>query len=55
MKVRVEITLDIDTEAWSLEYGVEGASAIREDVKTHVTQSTLAHFSGMGLLVGGPR
>ena len=34
MKVRVSVTLDIDPEAWTASYGVEGSQAIREDVKT---------------------
>jgi hypothetical protein len=33
MKVRVVVTLDIDPEAWESNYGVSGASAIREDVQ----------------------
>ncbi|MBA0054323.1 hypothetical protein E0L36_26770 [Streptomyces sp. AJS327] len=37
MKVRVEITVEVDREEWSLAYGVEDkADAIRADVKTYV-------------------
>ena len=41
MKIKVTITLDVDTDAWTLNYGVEGAKKIREDVKTYVF--TLVH------------
>ena len=34
MKVRVTVTLDIDPDAWESNYGVSGASAIREDVRS---------------------
>lgn len=36
MKVRINITVEVDAEAWTLNYGVEGAAAIREDVVTYV-------------------
>ena len=35
MKVKVEVTVDIDPEAWTMNYGVEGTAAIREDVKEY--------------------
>lgn len=46
MKVRVEISLDVDVAAWASSYGfdVEDQKAIREDVKTHVRNSVMAHF-----------
>ena len=36
MKVRVTFTLEVDTEGWTLDYGVEGNAAIREDVREWV-------------------
>lgn len=33
MKVRVTVTLDVDPEAWTLNYGIEGRSAIAADVR----------------------
>ena len=36
MKVSVNLTIDVDPEAWTLAYGVEGAAAIREDVRGYV-------------------
>ncbi|NKS33137.1 hypothetical protein GS534_24225 [Rhodococcus hoagii] len=35
MKVKIEVTVDIDPEAWTMNYGVEGAAAIREDVREY--------------------
>jgi hypothetical protein len=31
MKVRVTVTLDVDPEMWTLNYGVEGRAAIAAD------------------------
>lgn len=50
MRVRVEVTLDVDAEAWCSEYGVERAD-VRTDVKSHAEQSLLAHFDDLGLLL----
>lgn len=50
MKVSVNITLDIDPEAWATEYGVEGSKAIREDVKQHAANSIKQHFDNVGVL-----
>ena len=33
MKIRVAVTLDIDPDAWTTNFGTEGAKAIREDVQ----------------------
>jgi hypothetical protein len=35
MKVSVTVVIDVDTEAWALAYGVEGAAQIRADVKRY--------------------
>jgi hypothetical protein len=50
MKVRVVFTLDIDPEAWTLNYGVEGAKEIREDVQNYVLNGTRDHLNDLGLL-----
>lgn len=34
--VSVSLTLTVDPEAWALTYNVEGAAAIREDVRSYV-------------------
>lgn len=37
MKIRVTVTVDLpDPEQWTTAFGVEGASKIREDVKSYV-------------------
>jgi hypothetical protein len=53
MKVKVEITLDVNEEDWALDYGVEPGQ-VRADVKEHSRQLLLAHYGGLGLLNGGP-
>lgn len=35
MRVRVEMTVEVDPEAWELTYGV-GKKELREDVRTYV-------------------
>lgn len=35
------VTLEVDTDAWAAEYGLEGRLAVREDVRSYVT-TTLA-------------
>lgn len=36
MKVRLEFTVDVDPEAWTLAFGVKGSSEIREDVRAYM-------------------
>lgn len=36
MKVTINLTVEVDTEGWTLDYGVEGKAAIRADVKEYV-------------------
>lgn len=35
MKVRFSITVEVDTDAWMTEYGIESRD-VREDVKTYL-------------------
>lgn len=49
MKVKVEMTLYVDTESWTMNYGVEGAKAIREDVKVWATNGVRDHMVDLGL------
>ena len=51
MRVTVTIQLDVDPEAWALQYGVTGARALREDVKLHATAQVVGHFRSLDLLV----
>lgn len=50
MKVRVAVTLDVDPEAWTLTYGVEGPAAIRADVQAYATSMLTEHFRDQGVL-----
>jgi hypothetical protein len=33
MKVRITVTVDINPEAWTTDYGITGQTAIRDDVR----------------------
>ena len=49
MKVQIKFTLDIDVNAWILNYGTEKFE-IREDVKRHVIEGVLQHLDDLELL-----
>jgi hypothetical protein len=54
MKIVVRIEVDIDRDAWSLEYGTENtAAAIREDVRAYIQNGTYAHLDQMGMIAEG--
>ena len=36
MRVKIEFTVEVDAEAWTATYGVQGAAEIREDVRLYV-------------------
>lgn len=36
MKVRISLTVEVDTEGWARDYGVDGAAAIRADVAQYI-------------------
>lgn len=36
MRVKISMTVEVNPEEWTLAYGVEGAAAIREDVKSYI-------------------
>jgi signal transduction histidine kinase len=44
MRVRVELTVEVDPEVWATEYGVTGAAAIREDVRSKVRHDLRTHL-----------
>lgn len=50
MKIKCTVTLDIDPDAYTDEYGVEGAAAIRTDLQRHIQDSITAHFESIGVL-----
>jgi hypothetical protein len=52
MRVAVPISVDIDPEAWSRNYGTAGRMAeIREDVKSYVESLVQEHLDSLGLLM----
>lgn len=34
--VKISLTVLVDTEGWAADYGIEGTTAIRKDVKSYV-------------------
>ena len=36
MRINLNITVEVDSATWELEYGVSGSAAIREDVRAYV-------------------
>jgi hypothetical protein len=49
MKVKVEMVVYVDTESWTMNYGVEGAKEIREDVKSWATNGIRDQMVELGL------
>lgn len=52
MKVKVEVTLDINVDSWCLNYGTN-PNEVRADAKDHAIQSLTEHFRDLGLLKEG--
>lgn len=50
MKIHVEFTVDIEPDAWTLNYGISGAREIREDVKGYVEEAALNQLALVGVL-----
>lgn len=50
MRIRIEMTIELDDPAdWTLWTGIEGAAAIREDVKSYVVNG----IEGFGVFGNG--
>lgn len=49
MRIDVMMTLDIDPEAWALEYGCT-PSEVASDVEEHAVNTVVQHFSTVGVL-----
>jgi hypothetical protein len=49
MKVRVEITVEVDPKEWAEEYSMTDASAkaVREDVRGYVLEGVVSTYAGM--------
>ena len=52
MKVRVQFTVDIDPEWWSVEYSVH-PDDVRSDVREAAETMVKSHFGELGLLLSG--
>lgn len=50
MKVKVEITLDVDIESWMLNYGVD-RNEVREDVKLYFAKRMKAAYANVQAVV----
>jgi hypothetical protein len=50
MKVRITLTVEIDPEAWTLNYGVAGAPDIRADVRAYIADLTTEQLRTAGIL-----
>lgn len=51
MKVRITVTVDINPWVWAFEYGLpaDDKPAIREDVRTHLTEGVSEHLRALEL------
>jgi len=52
MKIKIEFTVDVDPEAWELNYGT-GRNEIRNDVKGYVENIVLDQLDVVGVLAEG--
>ena len=56
MKVRVCVTVDIDPEAWDMNYGTgTDPATVREDVKTYLEYTVHDQLSIVGVLKEGTK
>jgi hypothetical protein len=51
MRTSITIKLDLDPEAWTLNYGIEGWPAIRANAKAYTETMIVEHFRDLGLLL----
>tara|TARA_Y100000361_G_scaffold31462_1_gene26330 strand:+ start:293 stop:529 length:237 start_codon:yes stop_codon:yes gene_type:complete len=52
MKIKIEFTVDVDPEAWELNYGT-GRNEIRNDVKGYVENIVFGQLDVVGVLAEG--
>ena len=52
MKIKIEFTVNVDPDAWELNYGT-GRNEIRDDVKGYVQNIVLGQLDVVGVLVEG--
>jgi hypothetical protein len=51
MKVRIQMTVEIDPAAWTANYGVRGAAAIRDDVREYVASTVAEQLRSVDVLL----
>ena len=49
MRIAVPVTLDVDVDAYALEYSID-KSDVREDVKRYAQTVVEEHFANLGVL-----
>lgn len=49
LKVRIPITVEIDIEAWSDEYGCNSTAEVRADIKAHITDMVGQQLDALGV------
>lgn len=49
MRVKIEFTVDIEPESWTMNFGIEGPAAIRKDVKEYAEQTVYGQLANSGI------
>lgn len=49
MKVRIPLTVEIDVDAWTDEYGANSTTEIRADIKRHIENMVQAQLESLGV------
>lgn len=49
VKIKAVVTVDINPDAWMLEYGIERIEDVRADVIKYIADGVIAHMDQMGM------
>ena len=52
MKIKIEFTVDVDPDAWELNYGTN-RNEVRDDVKGYIKNIALSQLDVVGVLAEG--
>ena len=52
MKIKIEFTVDVDVDAWELNYGTN-RNEVRDDVKGYIKNIALSQLDVVGVLAEG--
>lgn len=47
MKVKIEMTIDVNVENWKLDFGMETSAEVREDVRLYVRTQVDDHLHSL--------